>query len=146
MGARIFKNNNKQPRGYVHIYFGDGAYDLPLVLGLAMRAAGASLKVGYFYWPPNSVHEETSLLGVDFVPLDKTSSIISSNIYEYDMIILACCDKIHEDDLIKLISERPANTELVLCGHSFSAKILEIADLVSEVRCFHGVARKPYRP
>lgn len=59
---------------------------------------------------------------------------------EYDVVIL---DEINGaisfgllqvDDLLQLISQRPANVELVLTGRNADPRLIEVADLVTEMR------------
>ena len=59
---------------------------------------------------------------------------------EYDVVIL---DEINGaisfgllqvDDLLQLISQRPADVELVLTGRNADPRLIEVADLVTEMR------------
>ncbi|MDR2167760.1 MAG: hypothetical protein LBE35_07945 [Clostridiales bacterium] len=94
----------------VHVYFGEGAKDLPVADGMALRARGAGLLVGQF--------------SADSAPVDFDS---------YDMVILEDCDKICAADLAKIIAGRPENTELILIGSDFDEGIIEAADLASNI-------------
>ncbi len=69
---------------------------------------------------------------------ERTREVISQG--EYDVVIL---DEINvalhfkllsEEDLIKVIKEKPSHLELILTGRYASPRIVEIADLVTEMR------------
>lgn len=68
--------------------------------------------------------------------IKKLDEILSSN--KYDMIILDeildCIDVglMTEEDVAKIISEKPSNIELVLTGHKKYDLLIEKADLVTE--------------
>ncbi len=152
-------------RGYVQVYTGNGKGKTTAAFGLALRAAGAGLKVyiGQFlkkggYSELNSINRFKDLIKIEqfggkhFIGqeireedkelakkgFEKIREIIFSG--EYDVVIL---DEINvalyfkllpENDLINVIKNKPPHVELVLTGRYASPQIIEIADLVTEMR------------
>ncbi len=67
---------------------------------------------------------------------------------QYDMVILDEINvvihykMIEEQEVLKLIKERPSHVELILTGRNAHPKLLEVADLVSEIKAVkHPYAR-----
>ncbi len=152
-------------RGYVQVYTGNGKGKTTAAFGLALRAAGAGLKVyiGQFlkkgeYSELNSINRFKDLIKVEqfggkrYIGQEikeedrelakkgfkKIKEVIFSG--EYDVVIL---DEINvalyykllsEEDLIDLIKNKPSDVELVLTGRYASSQIIEIADLVTEMK------------
>jgi cob(I)alamin adenosyltransferase len=155
----------KLDKGYVHIYTGDGKGKTTAALGLALRAAGAGMKVfiaQFLKGKPSS----------EFIPLAKLSDSITFAQYgrdclikdkpteedkdlalrgikeareaivsgKYDLIILdevivaVLFDLLSLDDLLDLIKKKPDHVELVFTGRKAHPKLIEAADLVTEMK------------
>lgn len=148
----------------IQVYTGNGKGKTTAALGLALRAAGAGLKVYIGQFVKGKNYSELSVLRkiknikleqfgrscfVKEAPnqkdialakkgFEKIKKIISKRIY--DMVIL---DEINIALKLRLISLKevfslikniPENLELVLTGRYAHPKILKIADLVSEIK------------
>ncbi|MCL2354186.1 MAG: hypothetical protein FWC69_06120 [Defluviitaleaceae bacterium] len=102
-------------KGFLQLYLGEAALLLPTVKGLALRASGAGL----------------SVLIID-------GDELAEPFKRYDVIIIQNCDLIQQEvdkDVVKnLVRSRPLDAEMVLCGTSFDDEIMEMADLISEVK------------
>lgn len=148
----------------IQVYTGNGKGKTTAALGLALRAAGSSLKVyigqfikGKKYGELNVLKKIKNIKVQQFgrscfikkTPdkkdaelaksgLEKIKKIISKGIYNVvilDEINIALNLKLLElKDVIGLIKKTPKKIELVLTGRCAHPKILELADLVSEIK------------
>jgi cob(I)alamin adenosyltransferase len=152
-------------RGFVQVYTGDGKGKTTAALGLALRAAGAGLKVfiGQFikmgdYSEIKALERFPDLIRVEqfglgrFVGgkpspadiaaarsgLERAREVMASG--EYQMVILEEANVavkyglIPVQELLGMIIEKPAGMEMVITGRGASPRILEAADLVTEMR------------
>jgi cob(I)alamin adenosyltransferase len=152
-------------RGYVHVYTGDGKGKTTAALGLAVRAAGAGLKVYIAQFLKGMEYSEHKALAkfsdaivvrqfgrgcfIHRTPeeediqaaregLSEAAAAIKSG--KYDMVILDEANiAIHYklfsvEDLLNLILSRPNDVELVITGRRADARIIEAADLVTEMK------------
>lgn len=152
-------------RGYIQVYTGDGKGKTTAALGLAIRAAGAGLKVFIAQFIKRGEYSEikalqrfTDLITIEqfglgrFIkgqpsPADikaaqkglaKVKSIMASG--KYIIVILeevnvaVQCNLISVQDLLDIIDAKPKDTELVLTGREADPKIIEKADLVTEMK------------
>lgn len=151
-------------KGYVQVYTGNGKGKTTASLGLALRAAGAGLKVLIVQFLKNGDYSEIKALSVfenitieqyglgRFVKGKPTKEDIASGAkgYQklceslkantYDVVIaeeanIACmCNLISEEELLALIDMKPDNVELVITGRGATKKVIERADLVTEMK------------
>ena len=148
----------------IQVYTGNGKGKTTAALGLALRAAGAGLKVyigqfakGKYYSELNSLNKIKNIKVEQFGRtcfikrkptqkdrelakngLEKIRKIITGKIYNVvimDEINIALNLKlISLKDTIKTINKAPRNMELILTGRYAPAAVLRTADLVSEMK------------
>ena len=148
----------------IQVYTGNGKGKTTAALGLAVRAAGAGLKVFIGQFAKGRDYSELSVLKkiknikvgqfgsacfIKKIPdkkdialaesgLERIKKIIDKRIYDVvilDEINIAIKLKLLKlKDIIGLIKTSPKKTELVLTGRYAHPKIIKIADLVSEVK------------
>jgi cob(I)alamin adenosyltransferase len=154
-----------ETRGYIQVYTGNGKGKTTAAIGLAIRAAGAGLKVFIAQFIKMGEYSEIKALRrfsdlitveqfglgrfTDGKPLPedieaaqkglkRVKSIMASE--EYKVIILeeanvaAKYGLITEQDLLKLIESKPHEKELVITGRGASPRVIENADLVTEMK------------
>ncbi len=155
----------KLKRGCVQVYTGDGKGKTTAALGLALRAAGAGLRVfiaqfmksrdcgelhafeklsdqiaikqygreGFIHGEPDEEDIRAAREG-----LEEARLAIQSG--DYDLVILDEANvAVHFelfsiDDLLAAIDERPEHVELVITGRKAHPRLIERADLVTEMR------------
>lgn len=148
----------------IQVYTGRGKGKTTAALGLALRAAGAGLKVYIGQFVKSGRYSEINVLKkiknikleqfgrgcfIRKQPSAKDMQLAKDGLAKinkigakkiYDMIIL---DEINValklgllelTDVIKLIKSIPQKTELVLTGRSAHPAIIKLADLVSEIK------------
>jgi len=164
-GFAIDESGTPFKRGYVQVYTGDGKGKTTAAIGLAVRAAGAGLKVfiGQFIksgkyseikalerfddrivcrqygrgcWIKGKPAEEDIRLARE--GLEEVREIIAGG--EYQLVILeeanvAVFFKVFDvKEMIELIDLKPDHVELVFTGRKADPKLIERADLVTEMR------------
>ncbi|MGD8801097.1 MAG: cob(I)yrinic acid a,c-diamide adenosyltransferase [Desulfobacterales bacterium] len=151
-------------RGYIQVYTGNGKGKTTAAIGLAIRAAGAGLKVFIAQFIKMGDYSEIKALRrfsdlitveqfglgrfTDGKPLPediaaaqkglkRVKSIMATE--KYRVIILeeanvaAKFGLIRVQDLLGLIINKPYDVELVITGRYASARVIENADLVTEM-------------
>ncbi len=148
----------------IQVYTGKGKGKTTAALGLALRAAGAGLKVYIGQFIKGRHYAELNLLKkiknikieqfgkTCFVKkrpdktdielakegLEKIKKIISKKIYNIvilDEINIALSLKLLElKEVINIIKRAPKNIELILTGRNAHPRIIKEADLVSEIK------------
>ena len=152
-------------KGYVQVYTGDGKGKTTAALGLALRAAGAGLKIyiaqfvkGMKYSELESLKKisgsiEIKQYGRDcFIykepddedikaareGLSEVRDIMNSG--KYDIIILDEANiatyytLFSVEVLLDFIRSKPENVELIITGRMADPKVMEEADLVTEMK------------
>jgi cob(I)alamin adenosyltransferase len=151
-------------RGYIQVYTGNGKGKTTAAIGLAIRAAGAGLKVFIAQFIKMGDYSEIKALRrfsdlitveqfglgrfTDGKPLPEDIEAAQKGLKrikaimaaeEYKVIILeeanvaAKFGLIRVQDLLGLIINKPYDVELVITGRYASARVIENADLVTEM-------------
>jgi cob(I)alamin adenosyltransferase len=149
-------------RGLVQVYTGDGKGKTTAALGLAVRASGHGMKVGFIQFlksEPGGEHLFMSKYhAFDIIQVGTESSFTSSQEQlreeaqralaygegqmlngRYDLLILdEIFVAVHKglittQQVMDLIDKRPSHVELVLTGRYAPPEVIERADLVSEI-------------
>jgi cob(I)alamin adenosyltransferase len=152
-------------KGYVQIYTGNGKGKTTAALGLAVRAAGAGLRVYFAQFIKNRKTSEHKALekfqdsvtvkqyGKGFIMGKKPSradiqaardgyeeikNIFKNN--QYDVVILDEANVavryglLTAQDLLDLMAMKPGSVELIITGRYADDKVMQAADLVTEMR------------
>ncbi|MCX5678286.1 MAG: cob(I)yrinic acid a,c-diamide adenosyltransferase [Candidatus Omnitrophica bacterium] len=154
----------KLKKGLVHIYTGDGKGKTTAAFGLALRAAGAGLKVCIYQFIKGPGFNENKIFGnigkikieqcgrgpfirTKPTPKDiecasrgfkKVCRIIDSGLY--DLVILDEVNValkiglIKTSDMLVLIRQKPVFVELVMTGRCCPKSLFRYADVVTEMR------------
>jgi cob(I)alamin adenosyltransferase len=151
--------------GYVQVYTGDGKGKTTAAIGLALRAAGAGLKVFVAQFVKSEKYSEIFALErfSDLItcrqygsgcwlhgqPDDEDVRLAGSGLEEvrriletgrYDVVILDEANiathfgLLAVDNLIALIDSKPPEVELIFTGRKADPRLIDRADLVSEMR------------
>ena len=148
----------------IQVYTGNGKGKTTAALGLALRAAGAGLKVyiGQFikkgdYCEVKALKKIRNIKAEQYgrgcfikkAPLQKDIDLAVSGLDKikkaihsraYDVVILDEANiavrvgLLKADDLVSLIKSAPRKMEIILTGRYAHSKILKAADLVSEIK------------
>jgi cob(I)alamin adenosyltransferase len=152
-------------RGFVQVYTGDGKGKSTAAFGLALRAAGAGLRVFIAQFLKQGRYAEVEALerfsdhitvkqygGPSFVMgepgdedrraaqvgLDEVRAVFASGEYQVVILdegnVLTHLRVVPVEDLLGLIDLKPEGMELVITGRNADPKVLDRADLVTEMR------------
>jgi cob(I)alamin adenosyltransferase len=151
-------------KGYIQVYTGNGKGKTSAAIGLAIRAAGAGLKVYFCQFlkgrPTSEIRifkklrsnisvlrsgRKTFVIDAekgDFESarkcFQKVSKVINKG--EYDVVILdeinnaMTINLINCNELISVIKTKPMHVEIVLTGRYIPQEIIKIADLVTDMK------------
>jgi len=150
--------------GYIHLYTGNGKGKTTAAIGLAVRAVGAGKKVFFAQFVKGMHYSELDSLkrypeivirqyGLDcFIKqkptpkdieaaqfgLKEVTSITEKNLFDVVILDEICIALYYNlfgiDDVLSLLTRKPANMEMVLTGRYASDALIEAADLVTEMR------------
>ena len=151
-------------RGYIHIYTGNGKGKTTSAIGLSIRALGAGLRVFFAQFLKSGRYSETNILDnmpglthrqygtggfIAGKPTEEDARAAALGLKEareaveggeYDLVVLdeanvACrMGLLPEDGLLELAHDKPETVELVFTGRGAPEKLIEAADLVTEMR------------
>jgi len=151
-------------QGFVQVYTGNGKGKTTAAIGLAIRAAGAGLKVYFCQFLKGrqsseirilkKINSQISLLRSGrkkFVIVPKKYDIECAkkcfqrvtriiNKGEYDVVILdeinnaMAINLINSNELVNVILGKPKHVEIVLTGRNIPKEIIKIADLVTDMK------------
>lgn len=155
----------KSRKGYVQVYTGDGKGKTTATIGLAVRAAGAGLKVYIAQFVKGAEYSEIKALErfSDLItlkqygrgcfirqqPSEEDIRLASEGLEEVEKIMMSgeyqvvILDEANiathfqlfpVERLLQMISNKPSDVELVLTGRRADQRILDAADLVTEMR------------
>ena len=152
-------------KGYIQVYTGEGKGKTTAALGLAIRAAGAGLKVFIAQFIKMGEYSEIKalkrfedLITVEqfgrgrFIQgkpsledisaaqkgLEKTRAVLASG--SHNVIILEEANVAVKvglfsvQDILEVMAAKPQNVELVITGRDADPRIMEKADLVTEMK------------
>lgn len=151
-------------KGMLQVYTGDGKGKTTAAIGLAVRAAGAGLKVFIGQFVKSMEYNEIKILkNIDNIDveqyglscfiekepeekdikaaqegLEDIKELLSSE--EYDLVILdeaniaVYFDLFSVDELIEVIESRKESIEVVVTGRKANEKLIEKADLVTDMQ------------
>ena len=151
-------------KGYVQVYTGNGKGKTTACIGLAVRGAGAGLKVFVGQFLKQGDYSEIQALSrfetvtveqfgmgkfVKGVPSEQEKAAARAG-YErlrqvlfektHDLVIVdegnvaVTCGLISQAELLALIDLKPEHVELVITGRGATPAVMERADLVTEMR------------
>jgi cob(I)alamin adenosyltransferase len=163
-------------KGYIQVYTGNGKGKTTAALGLAIRAAGAGLKVFIAQFNKKGDYSEIKALKrfadlitveqyglgrfTDGKPLPedieaarkglkRVKSILSTG--EYQVVVLEEANVATKyglfsvQDLLSVMLAKPDTVELVITGRGASPRIIENADLVTEMKAVKHYYQKGIR-
>ena len=137
-------------KGYIQVYTGNGKGKTTAAIGLAVRAAGAGLRVYIGQFVKSIEYSEIKLIkerfpeitvelyGIDGCLIVRAREALRDG--SYDLVILdeitICCyfKLLAESEVLALMDAKPEGTELVLTGRYAPDYMIEKADLVSEIQ------------
>lgn len=166
-------------KGYIHVYAGDGKGKTTAALGLAIRAAGAGMRVFIAQFLKSGEYSEHKALSrfsdlikikqygrgclIHGTPEEEDIKAASNGLNEvkqiinsgaYDLVVLdeaniaTYYNLFKVDDLLEVIRSRPSHVEIVITGRMADQRLIEQADLVTEMKEIkhyykQGVAARP---
>jgi cob(I)alamin adenosyltransferase len=152
-------------KGYIQVYTGNGKGKTTAALGLAIRAAGAGLKVfiaqfikmgeyseikalkrfndlitveqfgtgRFIKGKPSASDIEAGRKGIEKIKAAFTSGQNNVVVME-EANVAAKLGLLSVEDILKIMDEKPKDVELVITGRGADSRIIEKADLVTEMK------------
>jgi len=151
-------------KGYIHVYTGNGKGKTTAAFGLALRAlcAGKKVYIGQFvkgmkysedkareYLPNIEIHQFGDSCFINREPNDKDIELAREGLMkckniltskEYDLVILdeisiaLYFGLIKVEEVIEILKNKEYSVEVVLTGRYTPKEIIEVADLVTEMK------------
>jgi cob(I)alamin adenosyltransferase len=153
-----------QEKGFIHLYTGNGKGKTTAAIGQAIRASGAGMKIFMAQFVKGMHYSELETLalipqikivqyGLECFIINKpgpkdieyaqkgfqeSAKIIENN--EFDIVILdEICIALYYhlidlNELIHLLKNKPETLEIIMTGRYASLELIEIADLVTEMK------------
>lgn len=151
-------------KGYVQVYTGNGKGKTTAAIGLTIRALGAGLRVLFVqfvkglpysehkalskfsnltikqFGRPEFIHSKPSQEDIKAAKDGYSFVIEAFKNNTYDVVVLDEANiavffgLFSDDDLLELIKKKPQNTELIITGRYATQKIIDAADLVTEMK------------
>jgi cob(I)alamin adenosyltransferase len=152
-------------KGYVQVYTGNGKGKTTAAFGLALRAAGAGLKVYIAQFVKGMKYSELDAVGklsehvsikqygrdcfiygepkkedIDIARdgLREVRDIMNSGKYQVIILdeanIATYYNLFSVEDLLDFIKAKPENVELIITGRNADPRVIEAADLVTEMK------------
>jgi len=134
-------------KGYVQVYTGNGKGKTTAALGLSIRAAGAGLKVfiAQFlkmgdYSEIKALRKFSDLITVEqfgrgkFVKGQPSPDEIEAARKGLERIKAVMCGLFPVEALLEIIDAKPDHMELVITGRGADPRVIEKADLVTEMK------------
>jgi len=153
-----------KPKGYIHLYTGNGKGKTTAALGLALRAAGAGLQVFIAQFVKGMHYSELESLGripeinirqygldcfIVNEPTEKDIQAACKGLEEVTDIIRhhragvvildEVCIALHYqlfglEEIISLLKTKPEDMEIVMTGRYAPVELYEYADLITEMK------------
>ena len=152
-------------KGYIQVYTGNGKGKTTAALGLAIRAAGAGLKVfiaqfikmgeyseikalkrfndlitveqfgtgRFIKGKPSASDIEAARKGIEKIKAAFTSGQNNVVVME-EANVAAKLGLLSVEDILKIMDEKPKDIEFVITGRGADSRIIEKADLVTEMK------------
>lgn len=150
-------------RGYIQLYTGDGKGKTTASAGLALRALGNGMRVLFVQFmkgtPSGEIAMFEKLAGIRVLrDWDNSLVIVKPNAYQHEMcdrlwrrareaalrdpVDLLVLDEIaitiyygllKEDEVLAFLADKPEQTEIVMTGQMASQKLMDTADLVTQM-------------
>jgi cob(I)alamin adenosyltransferase len=155
----------KKRRGYIHVYTGDGKGKTTAALGLALRAAGAGMKICIIQFAKATKCSEHKALErfADCITVRQFGTgtfIVGKPSFEdirlardglaaageamsggvFGVVILdeimaaVSCGLLSAEDVLAALQNRRNTTEVILTGRKAPQQLIDIADLVTEMK------------
>jgi cob(I)alamin adenosyltransferase len=151
-------------KGYIQVYTGNGKGKTTASIGLAVRAAGAGLSVYIAQFLKKGDYSEIKALsGFESITVEqyglgkfvkghpseedsaagaagylKLCEILTQNTHDVVIAeegnVAVMCNIITEKELLALMEMKPDNVELIVTGRGATPKVIERADLVTEMK------------
>jgi len=126
ISSHISSSPEPSTRGFVYIFTGAGKGKTSAALGTVFRASGHGLRVYITYFMKGAyTYGERSILSklpnVNTVSFGQRELIDKANI------------KPEEIEQARQITEKPKNVELILTGRKADTKLVQLADVVTEM-------------